>query len=66
MAITQKVLAHRFLTRHTNKTYKVNNIECNKNPPTCLKEEYFKKRYEIPLHNMKKCTAGFTSQSKDL
>ena len=41
-------------------------IVYNKNPPTSLKEEHFEKRYEIPLHNVKKSTAGFTSQSKDL
>ena len=65
MAITQKALMHRFLTQHTNKTYKVDNIECNKNPTSSLKEEHFEKRYKIPLHNVKKSTAGFTSQSKD-
>ena len=41
-------------------------IVYNKNPPTSLKEEHFEKRYEIPLHNVRKSTAGFTSQSKDL
>ena len=41
-------------------------IDYNKNPLTSLKEDHFEKRYEIPLHNVKKSTAGFTSQSKYL
>ena len=41
-------------------------IDYKKNPSTNLKEEHFEKRYEIPLHNVKKSTAGFTSQRKNL
>ena len=53
IAITQKVLMQRLLTRHTNKTSKADNIDYNKNPASTLKEEYFKKTYEIPLHDVK-------------
>ena len=65
MAITQKALMHRFLTQHTNKTYKVDNIECNKNPTSSLKGEHFEKRYKIPLHNMKKLLLALLHEAKN-
>ena len=32
---------------YTNKTYKVDKIDYNKNPASTLKKEYFKERCEI-------------------
>ena len=43
----EKLIGETMMNYYTNKTYKVDNIDYNKNPASTLKKEYFKKRCEI-------------------
>ena len=51
---TEKFVGETMMTWSTNKTHKVDDIDYNKIPASTFRKEYFKKRYETPLNDLKK------------